>query len=477
MSHLFPFRFERFGAEEFLVTTEAGDFFFTTAATLDRMVLGKSTQLELSFLLKSGFAYEYPGDFYYNSFLRRMAQRKFVAPQFSYFILVPTLRCDLTCSYCQVSRAHLDANAFDWSSETLKLWLTFLDATETDHAKVEFQGGEPTLRLDIIEEIIRHCEGRDIDFVICSNLSAVDSRLLRLLERNNVTVSTSLDGPPDIHRKNRTGSVAQTSAVLANIRAVRAAVGPDKVAALTTIPARDYARLPEIVDTYLALEFESIYLRPVSFHGFARKRQDQSEADADLWNVTYQRALDHIFDRNWTGYGPLRETSLEVMLRRIFRRDQNGHVDLRTPNPVARDYLVIDYDGRFYPSDEARMLARIGHADLSVGSLWTGLDRHRIAEINWNQLNELDPDCIHCPYQPYCGIDTIDDIARYNRIDICRYRTWFCKTHFAAYTAVFERLRHLNPIDQFNLSGHMTGTFDLPPFFGPSTYDPPRLAH
>ena len=45
-----------------------------------------------------------------------------------YLILVPTLRCNLSCSYCQVSRAPVDQPGFDWSEETLGHVIRLLEA-------------------------------------------------------------------------------------------------------------------------------------------------------------------------------------------------------------------------------------------------------------------------------------------------------------------------------------------------------------
>src|SRR5690606_11470346 len=91
----------------------------------------------------------------------------------SYVILVPTLRCDLTCAYCQVSRAHEKAKGYDWSDETLAQTIAFLDQIGTESPQIEFQGGEPTLRLDLVEAIIDFSRDRFATphFVICTNLS------------------------------------------------------------------------------------------------------------------------------------------------------------------------------------------------------------------------------------------------------------------------------------------------------------------
>jgi hypothetical protein len=52
---------------------------------------------------------------------------------------------------------------------------------------------------------------------------------------------------------------------------------------------------------------------------------------------------------------------------------------------------------------------------------------------------------MHCPYQPYCGIDVIDDISRYGRIDVPKHETDFCRRHMHLFDKAFELLYSDDP--------------------------------
>lgn len=467
MAELFPFKFEPVG-ERILLTNDAGDFFYASSATLERLVNGSRNKEDNDFLLGQGFAFKAQGDFYYESFRRRLFHRKEIEKRIVYLIAIPTLRCDLSCQYCQVSRADKNAAGFDWSDETTANFMGLLDRVDTHNIKVEFQGGEPTLRTDILKRIISHLDHRDTNaqFIICTNLNTLSDELLALLERPNVFVSTSLDGTAAAHQANRTDSPDGTRRFFENLDEIRRRFGADKVSALPTIASLQPEFLRSLIDTYVRLGFPSIFLRPVNYHGFARKRFADTREAGTAWSQAYRLALDMIFETNEASEGPIREFMLEVALSRIFRSSSNNHVDLRSPNPAALDYLVIDYDGRFFPSDEARMLARIGHSDLSIGSLGEGVNIPKSRSLSWNQINEIHPDCLHCAYQPYCGIDTIDDLSRYNRIDKPKHETWFCQVNMNIFSFIFERLQSNSPRDLRNLAFHLTGHYDLIPFYG-----------
>ena len=165
------------------------------------------------------------------------------------------------------------------------------------------------------------------------------------------------------------------------------------------------------------------------------------------------------------------EFGFATNLKRIFNVGYNGHLDLRNPNFAGRDNFIIDYDGKLYPSDESRMISRIGIIDLSIGNILTSIDTKKLNEFNWNQISDNNPDCVHCAYQPYCGIDCVDDLSRYNRIDIPKFETSFCQNQMAKFNDIFERVLSNNPVNIYNITGHLTKIFTLKPSFGRVIYD------
>ena len=132
------------------------------------------------------------------------ARRRGPPRPLDYLILVPTLRCNLACSYCQVSRAPETGSGFDWDEATLNAVRRLVAGLEARAVKIEFQGGEPTLRPDLLQAVIDAVpEGVEPSFVICSNLQVLDETVLALFDRPDVSISTSLDGPADLHARQR----------------------------------------------------------------------------------------------------------------------------------------------------------------------------------------------------------------------------------------------------------------------------------
>ncbi len=409
----------------------AGHFFISSEEASTRLARPQTTAADLAFLQQGGHVADSEKSIAAISHRFQVLARDTVPHRLDYLILVPTLRCNLSCSYCQVSRVNVDQAGFDWSPDTLSAILRMIDNLPTDSIKIEFQGGEPSLRPDLISAVIEQCNRfAEKSFVICSNLGLIDPAFRNILSRPDVSVSTSLDGNSAIHQTQRTKTTETTTAFEKNLDALIAEFGNDKVSALPTIDPNDPPEIDALIDAYQSRGFGSIFLRPINYQGFARKRHPGSRTQQESWWSYYDRFVARVIERNWSDKSVLLEESyLALCLRRIFRPGLDRHVDLRNPNPVGVDYIVIDYDGTIYPTDEARMLTRSGVIDLSIGDVIVGYDTEARQILDSHSTNHGDPACDVCVYQPFCGRDLIDDLSRYGRIDLPRLETAFCQKH------------------------------------------------
>lgn len=383
----------------------------------------------------------------------KSVQRRYVPDSLSYIILIPTLRCNLSCSYCQVSRASEHATGYDWTPKIQKDLKRFLSGLETETLKVEFQGGEPLLRIDFLKQIREFCRKRfrSVEFVVCTNLQSLTPDHWQFLSSPDTKISTSFDGTWSEHEKQRTQKHQLTNEFQENLKRALREFGTDKISALPTLDAKSPPDPQDVIRNFLDLGIQSIYLRPVNHLGFARKKHN-ARSTAEDWNSYYRNFVDRIIEHNFRSNTYLEEFYFSHCFRRVLSGMYNGHVDLRNPNTLGKDYLVVDYDGTFFPTDEARMLARTGILDLSIGTLEHGIDHEKLSALNAHNSNDADPRCQECAFQPYCGRDVIDDISRYGRIDIERQETEFCKRHLSIFNYIFELLARRDPIVDHSLA-------------------------
>lgn len=437
-----------------IVTTPAGRFFSADDEFRTRLHRNELSEADGDFLERRLFVPEPVNTLAVLADRRARTARLARVAGLDYLILVPTLRCNLSCSYCQVSRAPEDRKGFDWTDQTLAAVLAIIDGIRSPSIKIEFQGGEPTLRLDLINAVIERCERFDDRcFVVCSNLSRLEPKFLRLLDRPDVFLSTSLDGDAGTHRRNRTVSEAETASFLGNLDLVLERYGPGKVSALPTLDPYSPPEVDALIDSFADRGLNSIFLRPINYQGFARKRHAGSRERSGGWNAYYTSFVKRLIERNWQDRTRvLEETYLSLCLRRVFQPGHDRHVDLRNPNPVGVDYVVIDHDGTVYPTDEARMLSRSRVIDLSIGDVHDGWDSEARAVLDAHSDNLSDPTCRQCAYQPFCGRDLVDDLSRYGRIDLPRHETAFCQRHLHMFDLGFELIYSADPATRYSLA-------------------------
>ena len=246
--------------------------------------------------------------------------------------------------------------------------------------------------------------------MIATNLALLSDEVLEFARLHDVYISTSLDGPRDLHNRNRPrpGNNSWELAV-EGIRRARETLGADRVSALMTTTEQSLDRVREIIDTYLEQGLTNIFLRPLSPYGFAIKTSQHARYDVDRWLAFYEEGLDYILELNRQGLG-VTEQYAALIVKKILTNDDPGYVDLTSPAGVGRGVLVYNYDGDVYASDEGRMLAEMGDTTFRLGNV----HEHGYPELILSDalLDPLEqsftwsvPMCNDCAFEPYCGAD------------------------------------------------------------------------
>ena len=452
MKNTLPLRFREIDQDHMFVADDAGRFFKADNEFVGRYATSKLNQRDLTYLKNRGMVFNDQMDISYSSFISTWAKRQYSPSRKAYLILVPTLRCDLNCTYCQVSRAPIGAKGFDWTEEKADQAIDYILSLDVDEVQIEFQGGEPFLRLDLIQKIFKKIRQHisKSSFVVCTNLQNLSPEIIEFAKNRDVFISTSLDGPTNHHSRNRTKSEKLTNEFQNNLKKLISTIGIEKVSALPTIDLNTPPTPHELIDEFDKYGIHSIYLRPVNYQGFARKQHPKS-IGVDDWLDYYNKFIKEIISRNFRSKKIISEFYLVHILKRILGPGHDGHTDLRNPNVPTALNVVIDFDGKIYPSDEARMLARIRKIDLSIGALGAGVDSNKINAIAPAFINNFDAECIHCPYQVYCGSDPVDDLSRSGRIDIPKRDTWFCRRHLAIFDLAIKLIYSNDPKVEFSI--------------------------
>lgn len=438
---LLPFRYTALDHDRYVLTNFAGEYLVTDRSVLLRLLRHQLSHADPIYcdLRARHFLMDESTSIAPALLSLKVRTRYHRLAEFTgLHLFVVTLRCEHACPYCQVSRQSEDTLQYDMSPESASAALNLALQSPATNLKIEFQGGEPLLNFGLIQFIVREAEarnarlGKNLAFVIATNLALASDEILDFCRKHSILISTSLDGPKDLHNANRPRPGGDSyERTLTGIRFARQILGSDQVSALMTTTEASLPRVRDIIDEYRAQDFRGIFLRPLSPYGFAIKTRSYRAYNTERWLAFYTEGLDYIIELNRQGQDFM-EYSASTILKKMLTSEDPGYVDLMSPAGIGIGAVVYNYDGCVYASDESRMLAEMGKDQFKLGHVLT----HSYQEIftSPNLLDPLEasfaysaPMCHDCAFEPYCGADPVfhyaisgDYVGRKPESDFCR---------------------------------------------------------
>lgn len=452
---LLPFKFESLDGDDVVVTNFVGEFAFLKRGQLDDVVQKRLHPTDPAYsLLRSRHFIREKTDSASIDLLGLKTRTKFSRLRnfTNLHIFVVSLRCDHSCQYCQVSRQSENKAAFDMTVEMADKGLDIVFRSPNPAIKIEFQGGEPLLNFDLIKHIvirakqINEFEKRDLQFVITTTLSLITDEVLEFCKLHKIFLSSSLDGPEDLHNKNRPRPGRDSYAkFVEGLQRARTALGYDSVSALMTTSPLSLRRVKEIIDEYLKLGFDSIFLRHLSPYGFAIKTKSYSAYNVEKWLEFYREGVDYIIELNKQGVQFTEEFSA-LLLTKMLTSNDPGFVDLMNPSGAGISAVVFNYDGDVYASDESRMLREMGDTTFKIGNLLTST--YEQIFTNESLLNALDdsftlsaPMCSDCAFEPWCGADPVFHHAMHGDVLGRKPESEYCKRVMGVVKYLLNKMR------------------------------------
>lgn len=447
-----PFRYGRI-LDSFVVTNESGQFYFLDQPLFrqfisdpDALPLSTKQDLESKFFLAQEDSIEFALE---ESAIKLRTKKAFLSDFTELHIIVLTYACNSKCIYCHASSSTNTDERHALSITTARRICEWIMQSPSANLKIEFQGGEPTLQFDTLVFIVEYLSTlnlrykKHLEFVVCSNLLVLPDAQLQLYKKHDFNISTSLDGPKDVHDENRTPLCTQSNydRVIENYQRLCLEYSRDKVSALLTVSNHSLPRLKDCVDTYVALGFRSIFIRALNPYGLAEKALDNLGYSLDEFLVAYEDVLEYILSLNKQGVF-IREELASIFLQKMLTPFSSGFVDIQSPPGEGISCVVYDTDGGIYPSDEARMLARCSDPTFCLGSVLSNSYEEvflgdKLKQLIRSNMVETATHCQGCPYIPYCGIDPV---RAYQEVKLHTLHQ-SCKKYSAIITLLFRKLR------------------------------------
>lgn len=347
-----------------------------------------------------------------------------------------TQNCNLRCDYCAYSgkyhqRTH---NSGKMSFDTIKKSIDYAIGRSdgVEDLNIGFYGGEPLLEFHnlkkAVEYVSENYRGRKVNYSITTNGTIMNDEIIRFFIEHDFSVLISLDGPKELHNKNRVFANGEGSfdRIMENLRYVKANYPHffQKISFNTVVPpGSDYQCIEHFFSANDVIEDNQLSKTAVSAFG----RKEEVSYD-DLYFVTYKYQTLKIL---MAALGFYSKKKISKLFFSDFAEIQRFYDDLgKTPVcascahpggpciPGARRPM-IDIDGNIFPCErvsERSEAMKIGHID-------SGCDTDKVKKLlNIGQLTEKE--CINCWNFVHCGLcaSAADDgnaLTKAKRLSFC----------------------------------------------------------
>lgn len=323
-----------------------------------------------------------------------------------------TQNCNFRCAYCNysqpdtgVQRHHANKRM---TAETARKAIDFFaeHSRGTETLVIGFYGGEPLLEFDLLKEAVAYAEylfeGRNLRFTLTTNGSVFNDNIIKFCLQHNLDIMVSLDGPREIHDKNRVfaeSGKGTFDTVIRNINYIKEN-WPEFFKRIhfnmVVDPGNDYECYNQIPMDYDAVTHDSMHISFVDTLMLEDGRYSVSEKFAE--RQEYHNFLAFMNKRNRIKKEDLSPISLSYMdsvefFKKQLIRSATTFDTMAPSGPCLPGVLrtMVDVDGTLFPCERCSETAPI----MNIGSIDKGFDVEK-AQIILN-VGKIDQDkCKNC---------------------------------------------------------------------------------
>lgn len=323
--------------------------------------------------------------------------------------------CNLRCIYCYGTDGtygtHKTRMTVEEAKKTIDYWFSRLDK-KAKEVKITFFGGEPTINKNVIAFSVKYInellnEKYKIKYRITTNGTLIDIELLEIFQKNNFSITVSLDGDEKTHNKNRPFSNGNDSfqKVISNILYLQKN-GIKSIAARLTILHKNVINLENNVNELWSLGVNNIALNIVASTetNFNITNEDIKCLQKQIHNL----ALEMLKFNEKTIY------NISLCGDLLHHRMKNKCLFYSNQN------LLVETNG-----DVFRCHRLVGNQKFNLGNIFTNkqFEKENVSEGQTNikckncwanklctscpQINNLYNNDIDNPYEIYCAFNKI----------------------------------------------------------------------
>ncbi len=354
-------------------------------------------------------------------------------------IVYLTNRCNLACKYCH---SESDADSDEISDDVARAIISFICNMPQKHIAIEFQGGETLLRFDALKRFLKLFDekvksaGKIVESkVIVSNMTLMTDEIAEFVLDNNIGLSTSLDGPKELHDRQRPFPDGNGSHDALMKWAEYFSARGRKLNFLPTITSISLEYDPKsIVDAYMEAGAKCIMFRSVYNVGRGAKDTKLLMEPARYFEF-WKKAVDYMVELSMDG-NVFYDSTLQSMLVSIFT-DRRSNMCMRRPCGAGITQFAFYLDGSIYACDLGKKIDTFKLGDVMSSS-------YEDVFLNTIQLrtntSEFQPLCDTCVYGAFCNACACKSYAQHGNIVPVTPRDFDCKVNKMMFDYIFEKM-------------------------------------
>ncbi len=316
----------------------------------------------------------------------------------SVVVMNVSLRCNMACKYCFANCEPTSGS--DMTEEVVKeIVKQMMTMPKIDAATFEFQGGEPLLNLDAIEQCFEYANklkpytDMRLKFRVESNGTLVDEKVIEMLRETGMEIGISLDGPEELNDQARV--YPDGSGTFHDIWRGIELLWKNNLemsGSVCTIGKHNVHHPKEIVEFFAGhnLDFKP---RPMNMLG--RALDSGLVATDDEWFNCYQEM--HPLSKNIKA----RNFSVFIYEENVYT-PMRDYICLRSPCGAGRELISVNPNGDVFPCDGFK-----GYPEFSIGNVMeeniVDMLKKPLAQLIRNKTWKDIPKCRMCSFKGMCG--------------------------------------------------------------------------
>jgi len=309
-----------------------------------------------------------------------------------------TKDCCLRCTYCFKGEKKHQEMCLETAFRVID-WLIEASFDYRGELYVNFMGGEPLLRFDLIKELVPYGKrrarqfGKRIHFGCTTNMVLVNEEIIEFWKKWGMGFHTSIDGIPEVQDAHRCFPNGKGSSQIIEKKVPLILNYRPTVAARATCCPDTVQHLYESVLYFEKLGYKNIVFAQATNMEWQNKHfkilDEQLEKLSNFYIEKFRAGIEF-------NISPLDEAIRAI----VTPARQKPHCG------AGRGLLLIDTEGNIWPCH--RWNGYDAERQWILGSIWGGFnDELRQAFLDFNCHYDVNADCEHCLAVNMCGAGCI----------------------------------------------------------------------